>query len=239
MKDFSFWMLDKLKQLGLSKKEAEIYMALAKQGEASANELARKTSSNRTVVYNVLQQLIEKGFVSYVKKKGKRVYLISNPKSLLASVREREKLVGEVAEEIGKLSKRRESYRNVEVYEGIEGMKSVFQEVRKARDLRVLNATGLIFEHLKWSAEHIVKEMTSKKSLNVIANYSMKKTPLGKFKMKVKYLPKKTENYATTFIFENKVVIQSLKDKPFLIKIENKEIYEVFRKDFDLLGEKM
>ena len=41
------------------------------------------------------------------------------------------------------------------------------------------------------------------------------------------------------FIFKEKVIIQVLKDKPFLIKIENKEIYDGYKKDFDVLWSKL
>lgn len=43
------------------------------------------------------------------------------------------------------------------------------------------------------------------------------------------------DNNATTFIYDNKVVIQVLKDKPYIIKIENKDISGGYKKDFDVL----
>ena len=233
-------MLGKLQKLGLSEKESHIYLALVKLGESTANNLAKQTSSNRTVTYNVFQQLVEKGLVTYVKKDKKRFYRISNPASLKTSIAEQEKLADELIIEIDKIKIIPSSFRNVEVYEGLEGMKVVFNEIRKANDLRVLNATGLIFEHLRWGAKHIVKDMEIHGTPRVIANLSMKKTPLVKFKKtEFKYLPKQAENYATTFIFNNKIVIQVLKDKPFLIKIENKEIFEGYKKDFNVLWNKL
>lgn len=232
-------MLEKLQRIGLSEKESHIYLALIKLGKATANELAKQTSSNRTVTYNILQQLVEKGIVSYIKKDKKRFYKISNPNSLLSSIKEKEKLTTELISEINKIKAKTTSLMNVEVYEGTEGMRTIFEELRKAKGLRVINATGLVFEHLKYSAKHIVKEMELHNP-KVIAVQSMKKTPMLEFKkMEIKYLPKEAENYATTFIFENKVIIQVLKDKPFLIKIENPEIFDGYKKDFDVLWEKL
>jgi sugar-specific transcriptional regulator TrmB len=232
-------MLEKLQKLGLSQKESHIYLALVKLGEAAPNHLAKYTSSNRTVTYNVLQQLVEKGLVAYVKKEGKRVYCISRPESLLASVKEKEEVAKDLMSEIGKIMVQPASRKNVEVYEGLEGMKVIFDEIRKAKNLRVINATGLIFEYLKFSAKHIVKDMEKTGRPKVIGIQSMKKTPLAKADIIVKYLPKEADNYATTFIFDNTVVIQVLKDKPFLIKIENEEIFEGYKKDFDVLWSKL
>ena len=229
-------MLEKLKKIGLSGKEAIIYQALAKNGESTANELSKLTSSNRTVTYNILQQLVDKGIISYVNKNKKRYYQISNPKSLLSSVKEKEIVAKDLVDEINNFNVLSKDSKNVEVYEGKEGMKVVFDEIRKSKNLRVINATGLIFEYLKYSAGHIVKDITLQGNTKVIACQSLKKTSLAKFKkIEFKYLPKKDENYATTFIFNNTIVIQVLKNKPFLIKIENKDIFEGYKKNFDLL----
>ena len=200
------------------------------------NELAKHSSTNRTVTYNILQQLVEKGLVNYIYKEKRRYYQIANPESLLSSIKEKETLAKDLVSKIKKISSAPPSFKNVEVYEGKEGMRTVFDEIRKAKDLRVINATGLVFEYLKYSAKHIVKEIELRGNPKVIACQSLKKSPLAKFrKIKFKYLPKEAENYATTFIFQDKVVIQVLRDKPFLIKIENKEIFDGCKKDFDVL----
>jgi len=233
-------MIEKLQKLGLSNKEAQIYSALAGKGEATANELAKQTSTQRTVVYNILQQLLDKGIITYINKNKKRYFLLSKPESLLSSLKEKESIAIEVIQEIKNLKTRSTSSKNVDVYEGLEGMKSVFDEIRKAKELFVINATGKIFENLIYSAHQIVKDITFNSHPKVIAVQSMKNTELAKFKsMEVKYLPKEAENYATTFIFEGKVIIQVLKDKPFLIRIENKEIYEGYKKDFKVLFDKL
>ena len=114
-------------------------------------------------------------------------------------------------------------------------MRIIHEELRKAPNLKVLNATGLIFEHLRWNAEHIVKDI-SKNKVRIIANPSLKKTPFYQHKsIPMKFLPKKYENYATTFIYKNNLVMQVLKNSPILVKISNREIAEGYKKIFELL----
>ncbi|MBC8500812.1 MAG: hypothetical protein ISS25_02040 [Nanoarchaeota archaeon] len=232
-------MLEKLQKIGLSEKESHIYLALVKSGESTANKIAKQTATNRTVTYNVLQQLVEKGLVTYIHKDKIRLYVVAKPEALLSSIKEKETLAKDLISEINKIKVTPQSFKNVAIYEGLEGMKVIFDEIRRSDDLRVINATGLIFEYLKYSAGHIVKDIELYGNTKVIANQSLKKTPLAKFKINIKYLPKEAENYATTFIFKEKVIIQVLKDKPFLIKIENKEIYDGYKKDFDVLWSKL
>lgn len=233
-------MEDKLQKIGLSKTESETYLALWDLKETSANKLSKHTSINRTVVYNTLQRLIQKGLVSYIIKSNKRFYTITKPEALLSSVKEKELITKSLIKELNDKSKLVSASKSVQIYEGKESMRNVFEFIRKAKGLRVINATGMIFEYLKYSAKHIVNDISLKKDAKVIACQSLKKSPLARFKkIKFKYLPASAENLATTFIFEDFVVIQVLKGVPFLIKIKSKEISEGYRKDFDVLWERL
>ena len=235
-------MIESLREWGLSPKEAQVYFALAKSEEVTANDLAKQISSNRTVIYNILQQLVDKGLVNYVHKKGKRFFSIANPESLLANIKEKEELTKDLIKSIKRIKRIKPSNKKVEVFEGVEGMKTLFEEIRVAKDLRVMNATGRSYEYLVYGAEHIARDIAKNRRSLTIGTQSMKKTQLNKFKgsgMNIKYLPKEAENCATTFIFEGKIIIQILKDKPFLIRIENNEIYEGYKKDFDVLWSKL
>ena len=233
-------MLNKLQRIGLSKKESEIYFALAKKYESSANDLAKETSTNRTVCYNTLQQLVEKGIVAYSKKNNKRMFAIASPESLLADIREKEDVAKELIKDLEKINKTDTNDKSVEVFEGKNGLKQIFNEIRDCKELYVINATGLIFENLQFSAKHIIKDIMRSNKIKIIATQSMKKTELSKIsKAKIKYLPKEAENYATTFIFDGKVIIQTLKNKPFLIKIEEESIYDGYKKDFEVFWKKL
>ncbi|MFH0869663.1 MAG: helix-turn-helix domain-containing protein [archaeon] len=233
-------MLEKLQRIGLSKKESEIYLALAKRVGATANQLSKETSSNRTVCYNVLQQLVEKGIVTYAKKNGTRIFAAANPDSLLAGIREKEDIASELIGQLKKIRRDQATERSVEVFEGKDGLRQVFNEIRDCRELSVINATGLIFQSLPFSAMHVVKDIERSRKVRIIATQSMKKTKLSEMsRAKIKYLPAEAENYATTFIFEGKVIILTLKDKPFMVKIEEKSIYDGYRKDFDVLWNRL
>ena len=88
------------------KKESEIYLALAKKQEASAIDLAKATFTNRTVCYNILQQLVEKGIIAYSKKNNRRVFSVADPENLLANIREKEDLAKDVIKDLKKIKKR-------------------------------------------------------------------------------------------------------------------------------------
>ena len=53
-----------LEEIGLSEKEAKIYLALLQVDRDTIQDLATKTGINRTTVYPVLETLQKKGLVS-------------------------------------------------------------------------------------------------------------------------------------------------------------------------------
>ena len=65
-------MLKKLMELGLTKNQATVYLALIKQQEQRAGTIARTVSMDRSFVYSILNILIHKGLVGYIIIENKR-----------------------------------------------------------------------------------------------------------------------------------------------------------------------
>ncbi len=83
-------MLDTfLQEIGLSEKEAAIYLHLLKVDQDSVADIAKATNINRTTVYPVLQQLMEKEFVTEVKDGGKVFYHARTPDRIESYLEER------------------------------------------------------------------------------------------------------------------------------------------------------
>lgn len=72
-------MKDFLEKIGFSEKEASVYLHLLKVDENSVADIAKYTDINRTTVYPVLQQLIQKEFVQEIKQDGKVFYKARTP----------------------------------------------------------------------------------------------------------------------------------------------------------------
>lgn len=87
-----------LKQLGLSDKEARVYLAVLGQGKATPAEIARVTKINRSTVYNIARELAEKGVIAE-DLGGKTRYLLAKPpKDLVGLVAKDKKRIGEKEE---------------------------------------------------------------------------------------------------------------------------------------------
>lgn len=128
-------MLEKfLEEIGLSDKEAKVYLALIGVDDDSVLGLARKTSINRTTIYPVLQSLISRGLVSETQK-GVKTHYRAEPPERLESVLERRKVeIDEQVKRLGDIVPRLRSQMRgdsrpvVKYYEGKQGVLSVLDD---------------------------------------------------------------------------------------------------------------
>ncbi len=76
----------KLEQIGLTKREAEVYLALLQRKEFTAPELTKITTITRTKIYEILQSLVHKGICVESSRNGSKVYRCIDPKIALKNI---------------------------------------------------------------------------------------------------------------------------------------------------------
>ncbi len=233
-------MLEQLQDLGFTKREAKIYNTIFSTQKISASEVTKKITGNRTATYNTLQALINKGVINCITENGKRLYSITDPENFLSNIKQKEIIAQEIITKI-KATKTEHKIPDsmVEIYDGVQGLKNINRELIKSKEIRMLNVTGLIREPLKYS-QGWLKEILKVNSIKIIANKNMNMPEFhNKKNVSIKYLPSKNTNYATMFIFDNKVVIQKLKGNILVVKIKDPDIYAGFKDTFELLWENL
>lgn len=233
-------MENELKRLGLSGGEAKIYFELLKTGQIGAYSIAKRIGIERTVTYNTLNKLVEKGLVSYIKTGGIKEFKATNPENLLKSIQEKEKEAKEIISKLREIQTTSPLKSSAEVYEGKEGLKILYQRILESKEKTVLviGGTGKSINVLQYESPHIAKELIKKRiNVKILAENQAKKYLLEKkpYNYQVKYLPKDYDIKATTMIWGNYVSIHMLYEKPFIIIIENKDMAESYRNLFKLL----
>ncbi|MCF7835696.1 MAG: helix-turn-helix domain-containing protein [Candidatus Marinimicrobia bacterium] len=84
-------MISKLKQLGLSEKEAKVYLASLELGEATVQEIAKQAGVNRPTTYVQIEKLTKMGLMSSVEKEGKKYFNAEEPNQLLKILEKQKK----------------------------------------------------------------------------------------------------------------------------------------------------
>jgi sugar-specific transcriptional regulator TrmB len=85
-------LCQKLQAIGLSSKEASVYVNLLELNEGICSSIARKASLERSTTYSILEQLSKKGLVSVRKKENSIYYRAVDPKLFLETKLEEHKI---------------------------------------------------------------------------------------------------------------------------------------------------
>lgn len=120
-----------LQNLGLNEKEAKVYLACLELGSATVQEVSDKAGVKRTSVYNFLEDMKARGFITEVKH-GKRILLIAeDPHALLKKADEQKKQLEEMLPEFLSIYNLPGEKPKVKFYQGAEGLKRVYEDTLK------------------------------------------------------------------------------------------------------------
>lgn len=230
-----------LEEFGLTPNEVKAYLACLSLGTALVQDIAKKAGIYRTYTYELLRSLKEKGVVSYIIKSGKQYFEVANPEKLLDILKEREEKLKVVLPELRKVYKSAVKRPNIEVYEGKEGLKTIFNDMVKEKKEILNMASGKdLFSILKFEYPfYIKKRIQNKISTRVITekgelNYQYKKTGTNDFR-KMRFLPNDKSFTNATFVYGDKVAIMSIKKELIGVLIADEEIAKNHRLAFEIL----
>ncbi|MFH1780004.1 MAG: helix-turn-helix domain-containing protein [Candidatus Micrarchaeota archaeon] len=245
--------LAQLQGIGLTKNESIIYLSLCGLGPANASSIAEKSGVNRTLVYDTLKRLIEKGFVSEVDIDKKKLFKAAEPTKLKALVEEKQKtmlesitaLIPTLEEKYAKNSKP-----SVQTFTGLEGLKTVFtQEIEDLPENGVLKVYRVqpgvarkspIFMswwHKKRAAKNIVFKGIIDRSPDAFKRgKELEKTVLTE----IRYLEETLPSPVTYHVFGNKVSIMAMAEEESLgIIIDSKVVAKSLEENFDFIWKKL
>ena len=81
--------LEQLGELGLTEKEARVYLALLPHRDIGSSKIIRATGLHGQFVYDALESLEEKGLAKHVIERGRKKFTANTPKRILALLEEK------------------------------------------------------------------------------------------------------------------------------------------------------
>jgi HTH-type transcriptional regulator, sugar sensing transcriptional regulator len=127
-------LVQRLTSVGLSAKEAAVYVALTQTGTATVAEIARKAGIKRPTAYGVLEDLVTKGLAIAGAPGQRRSYSIESPRQLLDLPRKQEAALKDLMPELLALADATPSKPRIRFYEGYDGVRRVSEDLLTTRD---------------------------------------------------------------------------------------------------------
>jgi HTH-type transcriptional regulator, sugar sensing transcriptional regulator len=223
-----------LQELGLNKRESICYTALLELGSSKIGAIVKKTGIPSSKIYEILDKLINRGLVSYVKIGKIKHYQSSDPKTLINYIDEKKKKIEEILPQL-LLKQKLSTKQSVEMFKGQKALFSLFTNLIKEAKA---NEQYLIFsineENKNDAANLFFKNLAvrrKEKKLDVKLLKNMKHYKKERHtKLKLKYTEFNLPQGIT--IFRNMVVILSWVESPIAIKIESETISNQLREFF-------
>ncbi|MCK4649821.1 hypothetical protein KAT36_01175 [Candidatus Pacearchaeota archaeon] len=230
-----------LEEIGLTPGEARVYLALLELGFSTVSPISQKARVSISKIYSVLEGLIRKGLISSIVKNNVKHFNAADPERIIDFLEEKKKKINEEENEVRKKlpelrSKlaRAEKKPIAEVYEGIKGIKTFFEEMLNESKRGEMNyVLGIprevsvkyegYFLH-DWSKRRIKKKVKTK----IIYNFDAKDVGEKRAKLKlteVRYMPKEIQTPAWINIYQNVVATTYMMgENPFCVVIRNENI---------------
>jgi HTH-type transcriptional regulator, sugar sensing transcriptional regulator len=227
-----------LQTLGIKGTESKVYLALLETGKSLAGTIANRAHLHRRNTYDALEQLLQKGMVSYIISNNKKYWTAASPEKILTLLKENENLISSILPNLISTFNSTKPKQTVEISEGLGGMKTFFDDMANSKkEIIMLFATGNAYKRLPLYMEGWDKKInTSKIKVKVLLNPDAYKTPYKNYKYgEIKTLSRDFSTPTQIFIYGDKSAVAIWSEEPIAILISSKEITEGFRKYFQFL----
>ncbi len=124
-----------LEKIGLSEKEAKVYLAGLELGPSTAQTIAAKATVNRPTTYIMIESLIKRGLMSSFQKGKKRYYVTARPQTInlifdkeIETIETKKDLLNRLLPKLQVLTSSSHAPKVI-LFEGKEGLKMVHQDL--------------------------------------------------------------------------------------------------------------
>lgn len=130
---------DVLQNLGLSDKEARVYVALLKLGRSSAYGIAEESGLKKPTAYVILDELTKKGLALKVPRAKKQLFIARSPEEYFASLEERVQSAKKILPELMAFSEGKCPKPKTLFFEGFAKIKQIYEwHVRKMKNKEIV-----------------------------------------------------------------------------------------------------
>lgn len=233
-----------LENLGLSKKEAQVYLACISLGQTTALKISRYTGIKRATVYTTLDSLKHWGLISLEIKGFKSFFVAEDPAKLETIIEAKKAELTTIMSDLSSLYNLKGGEGKLKYYEGLEAVKSVYEsllrDIKFHEDYLVIGGQELWYKlDPEYFKSFILRR--SKLNINIRLLFSPSETAVEhkriekNYNEKIKILPPDTFLRTNMVITPQQIVIHQLTPPIMAIVIENKSIIQMQQELFEII----
>jgi len=239
-------MLEQLEAIGLTNGEARVYKALCENGASSVGPICGISKVHRSIIYQILEKLIDKGVVSFIVKDKTKIYQAAPPNQLLQFVEEeqselenKKKKLIEIFPLITQLQATGKRA-NATLYSGSQGLFTatfnILDRLKKGEYYYMVNIPAVqpSYHHAMWEKFQRIRSergILGRQLYNSAVDDKTLKTRNAHKGVDARRMPIKFETPPTYYFIYKDVTVIALSQgaTPLAVEIVNQEIADGFR----------
>jgi len=230
-------MIAELEDLGFTRKEAQIYEILVKEKELSAPKIASLLGIDRRTVYDVINLLFRKGYVSSKKVQGKEIFSAIHPKYIAEDFSVKIDCLKKIIPLLTKQKVADEFYQEVNILYGKRAIQILVDNAIKSKsEILLMGRGGYLLEQLEESKNQFILKLNSLNwKMIQTKKYKEIHKKSGFIPKEIRYLSDETSLDVAFIVFDNKLYFFTKKKEIQLIEIIDKGFADTFKAYFRLL----
>lgn len=236
-----------LQQIGLTDKEAGVYLAALELGPASIQAVTKKSAIKRSTVYDIIKNLKTQGLMSETTKGKRRLIVAADPDTLKRMVKEKEKILREILPGLKSLSNVGFVKPRIMFFERREGLREIWRDTLniKSKMTYWISPVSQLIETVGEDFVYKYIEERTKRGIWIKSiHVTSKQVPTYKYLnpityertlRKVRFTPMEIDIPNTIIIYDNKVGIISTKKEGFGFVVESEDYAKSMKAFYDLL----
>ena len=229
-------------ELGLTRTEIKLYLALLEVGSSTAGTILEKSKLPNSTVHRDLNSLIERGLINFILEGKRRVYQATNPEQFFTFIDEKKRKFEEILPELKEKQKHAIKEEFASVYKGVRGIKEVYDIMihTSGKEYNTFGGgpiTAKIMGFPWWLNLHkrrVANKLPSRQVFDESVRWGGKDIAKNSL-TKIRYVDKEFAQFQETVIVGNFVAIAVFSETPYAFLIEDKHVAESYRKHFELL----
>lgn len=235
-------LLRSLTDIGLTEKEARVYLALLELGEGTVSAIAQKAELKRAIIYVVLEKLNKLGYVSKVGQSKIERFTAADPLQLFNSEQTRITNFKYMLPLLRSAYNRPSHKPKFNYFQGKEAILTVFAEISRYPKAFFISSIDRLNTFVPEEVERWAKGYTME-TKNHMSTHLLTDTKADrafaevvlKTKQQVRLLPKGMDINIDFSIYGNKVALTSIGDPLFIVVIESQPLADSMTAIFQLL----
>ncbi len=239
-------ILNGLKKINLTDKEARVYLVLLELGPCTPYKVAKHTNLKRPTAYVIAEDLVKKGLIVQILSEKKRTYIARSPEEYFKEIEERVNEARAILPGLIALQKRTSEKPNILYFEGLSGVKQAYEyRLSEFHNTEILGLAAKMQDFNHQLVKQVVLPWNKyRKKHNIkLRIFTVDDPKLATFKeffidqetTKAKFLPQDVyDSDCTIEFFEFGIRIVMVQAMQAII-IESEKLSRTFKKIFELL----